>query len=450
MIRRDELCNKLEWAIEVNRDNRRLIKKLTSIFGKKGLASNLPNQIFAETQEIDKLKDIELMTLAEALTLEKKVEISLKDYCSASELIDYKTFKTKVEPLKSVVFPNVVQISPTQWICPFWEIQDIYNVLESKLIRYNYETQRSATYITKYGRTKKVPTLNQVATEEISDEFFANRFTPNLITFNIPVICGKVPNFEFIKTADGTHQLVITPSFDIDVEKTTSLDITDGYHRISGAYKAMSRALKEGKELNGGLIVSITCMTIEDAQEYVAREFKRSDTNKKYLKALENNEYKRFVELLNNTGNKDDNILNNNIAKDLNELKHGNKLTTYETMINALKQTDIDLSVEFMNSFRAEEFTKTITGIIKFIKLQDLKNDIFFQNNMFIGYTLIAHKIGKLPVDERDKSLMNIVYKIIYTNNDVWDFLDIRNNNKVQIKKISEYFYGLFDNKKES
>ncbi|MBP3928248.1 MAG: hypothetical protein J6D47_01605, partial [Peptostreptococcaceae bacterium] len=438
MLEVQVLYDKLYKCIENNVTDRRLIKELADIFMEKGLAGNIPAQVFGDSLELEELTEMELITLTDGLIGRKLLNVSLKDFFGISKLLDYKTFKNDVVILKDVEFSNVVQISPNQWICPFWSVQDIFNTVESRLIRYNFETQRSPTYTNKYGRTKRKITLNPVAVDEIAEEFLNDSFTPNLITLNVPVI-DKMPNITFKdavdqQTGEIIKKLIITPDFDIESANSTSLDITDGYHRISGVVKAMSKALKEGKELNGGLIVSITCMTIEEAQEYVAREFKRNSTSKKYLQTLNNNEYNKFSKLLNKEGTPESNVLNNNIGLDNKQMRVEGKLTTHDVIVSALKQTNFKFNNDIINMITIKKFVYIINTLVGFLSANNF--EYCLKSNMFIGYISIVDSINDYPQVEWPELLSSVGERIINTDKEVWSDLDITNNNKIQTKKI--------------
>lgn len=449
MKSREELFDNLQIIINNNDYNKQLINKLSIKFDEKGFSMKRPNQIFGGVVPLESLDNTELLALTKGLydlAKDNKDIINPKYYFSDSEIVRFESYqKPKEEREDSLTLKNVVQIDDLQWICPFWSLEEIYTAHNNAQLSYNFNTQRQATYKkTKTGDTLVTATLNKESVKDISEEMFQNKFTPNLITLNVRLINGKKPN---IKYNESTRELIITPEYDFDLDNTTFIDIVDGWHRVNGALWSIDKAQQENKQLKGGLIVSITCMTETEARNYIAREAKRNDMSEEFTKALTNDDYNKIVSEINDFGNENSNILKNKIANTREELVYTNKLTTSEVIREGIKQTDIDIKDALEVKMTVPKLIEIITMLINYIKKYKFNNDasrmsesVFLQANMFVGYIAIANKL------KNDKDYMDKILRIaeLLDSKDHKEFVGLGIYTKqLQQKKIYEYFKSI-------
>lgn len=447
MKSRETLLDNLQLIINKNDYNKSMINDLAMKFNEKGFSMQRPNQIFGGASPLESLEKKELLALTKGIyDITKDKNINPKEYFSAAELEAFKKYKKAKEEIKDkLILKNAVQIDDLQWICPFWSLEEIYEAHNNAQLSYNFNTQREATYKeTKTGEIIITATLNKESVKEIADEMYANKFTPNLITLNIRLIEGKKPN---IKYNENTKDLAITPDYDFNSNNTTFIDMIDGWHRTNGSLWAVDRAKQENKKLKGGLVVLITCMTEEEAKNYIARESKKNDMSKEYIKSLTNDDYNKIARNINDYGDDNNNILKDKIANTREELKYTDKFTTMEIIREGLKQTDLDIKDALDVRMKLPKMIEIITILINYILKYKFKNDInelkesaFLQPNIFVGYIAIADEL-KNEKEYLDK-LLKVVDKLISKPNKDFSGLGIYSK-QLQNKKIYEYFKNL-------
>lgn len=449
MKSREELLDNLQIIINNNDYNKQLINKLSIKFDEKGFSMQRPNQIFGGSAPLESLDITELLALTDglySLIQDNKNIINPKDYFSDSEIVRFESYhKPITEQNDSLVLKNVVQIDDLQWICPFWSLKDIYNAHNNAQLSYNFNTQREATYKkTATGDILIAATLNKESVKDISEEMFENKFTPNLITLNVRLIENKKPN---VKYNESTRELTITPQYDFDLDNTTFIDTIDGWHRVNAALWSIDKAKQENKQLKGGLIVSIICMTEAEARNYIAREAKRNDMSEEFTKALTNDDYNKIVSQINDYGDKNTNILKNKIADTREELNYTDKLTTSAIIREGIKQTDIDIKDAIEVKMMIPRIIEIINMLISYILKYKFNNDMskmsesaFLQPNIFVGYIAVANKL------KNDKDYMDKIFKIaeLLDNKDRKDFVNLGIYSKnLQQKKVYEYFENI-------
>lgn len=447
MKSREVLLDNLQLIISKNDYNKQMINALAMEFNEKGFSMQRPNQIFGGASPLESLENRELLALTKGIyDITKDKNINPKDYFSEAELIAFKKYKKPKEEIKDkLILKNAVQIDDLQWICPFWSLEEIYEAHNNAQLSYNFNTQREATYKeTQTGEIIITATLNKESVKEIADEMYANKFTPNMITLNVRLIDGKKPN---IKYNEDEKELIITPNYDFNSDNTTFIDMTDGWHRTNGSLWAVDRARQEGKTLKGGLVVLITCMTEDEAKNYIARESKKNDMSKEYIKSLTNDDYNRIARQINDYGDVNSNILKDKIANTREELKYTDKLTTMEIIREGLKQTDLEIKDALDVRMKLPKMIEVITMLINYIlkykfnnNIDELKKSAFLQPNIFIGYIAIADELK----DEKEylDRLLRVVDALTSKPNKDFTGLGIHSK-QLQNKKIYEYFKKL-------
>ena len=433
-----ELFHSLQKIIKLEYDNRHLIRIINAEFRKKNI-SVVTTGIFSGNILLEQLTEEQLICLTKALyeysKLNIKEDINPSDYFSNKILLNYQLYKGQIDKINKIELKIDRVIGEDQWIS-YLDLEEIYNILSNQLVRYNFETQRAADYVKVGNDYVKKININQKAVDEIADAFYNNQFKPtNLVSFNVPILEGKIPNLSF---NEETKELIITPEYNVDSKNTTTVDITDGWHRLCAAYQAVTRAKKEGKKLNGGLLLSVTNLTIEEAANYVEREFRRNDTRKSHLVAMKKTSHLDFARKMNNFANIKENILFNNIADTMIALKAENKTTTYEVIVKALENTKLD----FYNNIKVRMNVKKMCNIINdiYLTLIDIDKELFSKSNMFYVYVVIASKL----VNEKDYEniLMNILNDFIEKKSFLINELKIKD--KILIKKINNFIDELF------
>lgn len=448
--RLNEECNNIQFMMNLNQS-----------FGEKGLSLKIP-ALLLDTDDLtsfDDLSTIEQITLLDSIYnfYDKKLKVfNPENYFSDSELSRWDTFIPTQEladgSINQIKFKNVIKISDSHYVS-YMTLEEIYLIKKNMLVRYNKQSQRkpSKKTIGTKGFTVEEISLDESAKEAIKAEFKQGKFTPNLITFNMLVQDGKIPQ----KIEEG-NDVVVIPNYDRNSPNTTYVDCIDGYHRFIAAYEAYKEELEKGKKLEGGLIVSLVEMTLEDARNYVVREFKRSATDSKWLKAITENDYTKTADdIIRKINLKPIGIDNFKevVGIEYEDVQLFDKLTYRDIFVSALELTNLNVSVTGLRIVETNKVAEIINIILSHIAYayfnKDYKNLIkksyLLDYNMFIGYIAIADTI-KNEEDYQEKSVLiaEKLYKLNSNHKAIRKELSLGYKN-FSIPKIYNYFKALVD-----
>lgn len=423
------------------------IKYLNQKFSDKGLSVKIPSLLMDENEStnVNNIKTIELITLIDAVceyTHDSRYNPS--HYFSDKELNDFDSHISKDENVVDCIhLKNGIKINDEQWVF-YVPLEDCYLFKNSLLIRYNIQTQRKPEYkeIGTKGFVIEDAALDEGAVESIKEVFLDEKFTPNLITLNVLVQEGKTAQFK-----EEGNDITIIPNYDRNSPNTTYVDCIDGYHRLTGAYRAYKEELEKGKKLKGGLIVSLVRMTVSEARDYIAREFKRSSTSQEWLDSITENDYTKMADKIVSNINLSNIGLVDFVGLTYDDVKYKNKITSRNVLVNGIKNTDIKVNNLNEVVFSGKKIADIITIIINQIAThfdndykKILKESMFLDTNMFIGYIAIANKIMNLK--DYDYRAIEIAEKLYNLNNDYKEIekeLYLKNKNYT-VYKIFNYF----------
>ena len=261
-------------------------------------------------------------------------------------------------------------------------------------------------------------------------------YESDLIIFNVLQLPNNVPNISY---DNGT--LYIKPNLNVEDEDFTCVNVIDGMHRLSALVNAVAKLKKDKKEIPAsmGLIVKIIVRDIEGAKRVVTQSFKRSSTDKDFLKSLEVNDYTKLTDVL-VKGLPD--CIRKKIMSTYEEqmYMHGitNKILIADTLKEILPKeknylynlNDINKTADLLNkilSYILEEFYEKNFNV--FVEESNLmrKNSIVYL--IFIAYNLI-----KLNIKE-EKFLM-FAEKILLSSA-TWD-RETLSKKKTNIKNLIE------------
>lgn len=455
---REELFDILNKILKNEKTNRDLIKDITKAFVEKGLSGTIPALLFDEMNGsvvLEDLNNIELMCLVDNL---KKVtdysELKNNEFFSSTEKDDYFNYFEINEEKNIMVFHNVSDYSDEHGICycAEYRLEDMYKDQLNRNLRYNFETQREAQKRKdKRGNIKRSITLNMNSVNDIKNEFKdGTYFPPDVVTLNIPIITGKKPNIAYDKES---RTLIIKPNYEFDDINYTAIDVVDGWHRISAAYE-LYRNNEENSNSIKMLPVVITSRTISSIREFIIRKSKGNRMSVEHIKSLETGGVVDFAKKLNSLFDSDKNVLKNEIAETLEDMKLENKFTEMETIKNALRIIDDRKEIDFDDfvevSVDSERFVKIITSITNFIKKSMFKNDneafnnsIYVSKNIWIGYIAIANKLKNENETEAVKGIMEASKKIMELDSDDIFKLKLTHQVSYGAKQIFEFFENL-------
>ena len=349
--------------------NKNLQKRMKIEFGKKGLAINTPMLLFGENLSITEISQMELICFTQVVYDELGIEVlNPKKYFSNNELSNYKYYmNVDIKPEKIIfnhVFKDPNRIS---YMANYVPVEYLASLMENRLIRYNHETQRQATFKRRRnGKYFREITLNKKSVDEIVEEMLNGKFPSNQISFNILLAEGKIPQISY---NEREMKLEIKPELDIDSLYMTPVDATDGWHRLSACVIASQKAKELGIELNSTLTVRIEMMTLEEAKEDLERNSKQNPIDLSYIDSMKDKGFNELIEEMNRYSSRDKNIFYNNIAKTSYEKKQTNKIITVK-IINKLFQ---EYKVKTNNVIESKIFAQKICKIVT--DLNDIYED---------------------------------------------------------------------------
>ena len=422
MKSKNELIKLLESKLKNNKINSSLAKALNEELLKKNINPNLTGLLFNGMKDIIDLNDNELILLSKVFyRYFKDDNLKPSHYFSDKDLINYETnIKEHYESIDLIELNNTIKINDTSYVA-FIGAEMLYNMYESNIIVYNKETQRSPK-IRVLGKNYVVKqiSLNKNAVKEIANEMLNETYESDLIIFNVLQLPNNVPNISY---DNGT--LYIKPNLNVEDEDFTCISIVDGFHRLNALVNAVTKLKKDKKEIpeSMGLIVKIVVRDIEGAKRIITQSFKRSATDKDFLKSLEVNDYTKltdaFIKEL-------PECIREKIYSTYNECIYNNGIT-YKTLITDCMRKILTQEKNFLFNLKVVTSMGAIGEKILSYILEEYyeKNFAVFQNesnlmrkNSFVYLLVFFHEIYKRKIPE-EKFLM-IADRIVLSSG-TWD-----------------------------
>ena len=438
MKSKNELIKLLESKLKNNKINGSLAKALNEELLKKNINPNLTGLLFNGMKDIIDLNDNELILLSKVFyRYFKDDNLKPSHFFSDKDLINYETnIKEHYESINLIELNNTIKINDTSYVA-FVGAEMLYNMYESNIIIYNKETQRSPK-IRVLGKNYVVKqiSLNKNAVKEIANEMLNETYESDLIIFNVLQLPNNVPNISY---DNGT--LYIKPNLNVEDEDFTCVNVIDGMHRLSALVNAVAKLKKDKKEIPAsmGLIVKIIVRDIEGAKRVVTQSFKRSSTDKDFLKSLEVNDYTKltdaFIKEL-------PECIREKIYPTYNECIYNNGIT-YKTLITDCMRKILTQEKNFLFNLKVVTNMGTIGEKILSYILEEYyeKNFSVFQNesnimrkNSFVYLLVFFHEIYKRKIPE-EKFLM-IADRIVLSSG-TWD-RDMLSRKKFNMNELIE------------
>lgn len=432
---RDILENNLLLLTQKYNNDKNVEKEIVKVFKEHNLPQGNAYGLIDQNKPIknrDLVIDYELYYLAKAIfTKTGEPSIKIEDYFTQSEIDEYENFKFEDnEHIKSLKFEDTKQIADNQYICPYVDIREIEKYISHGVLTYYLKTQRTATYVRFGDELLETATIKEDAVKSIEQSILNNKFTQNMISFNIRRTGREVNHLKF--NSKNT--------FLIEVDrKDCFCDIVDGMHRILGAI----RALRSNPNLKFGFIINILHYTEAQAKEYIVQEYNRTPMDEVSLAAYKESEPGiALAKQINNYGSEMTNVLFNKFANSTDEIKYNNKYLTYDTFNKAIEHNfNITEPIEIMEL--QEYLIKFFNKLIGSLKRNNANSNLAFHNMMFLGYIALAESLKNKELD-----IEKYISDIDFNNIDFWSNLEIIPNvypkiNKSKINKISKYFKNL-------
>jgi hypothetical protein len=439
----------IKKIIRTEYKNKELIRHLNKEFSQKGLNEETPSGLFEQTLQYETLIQEERIAFIKgSYEILQWEALKPQKVFSERQLVDYKVYMN-ADPnrnLKEMVLDGITEIDELNYTGRVeYSKCDLY--ISNVIWKYNPKTQRASTSKklgTKEGYAREID-VNWEHVHEIADLILDNKFEDNQILINVLLTGDNEPDKHFYPKIDNYGQLVVTTHYNTESENFTVMHILDGYHRILGAREAARRYReKYGKEIEGALDIRVVLRTTEQAVDIIEQIFKRSDTRKDYKKAIKNDEYSKFIDML---GDKST-ILNGQIETTYDECRIENTLT-YKVILKDTIKNCTKIPVEKIGkvSTITTNMAKSIDSIINILKenyfdddLEVMRDNSFLLTpNIFVGYLAIAYRVSELNKFYDYDKIADLLYCL--TEDDVKDLK--LNTKQYSYKNIYNYFYDL-------
>lgn len=435
-----DLDKEIQQVLNEEANNTKLLKELNEEFAKKRLNLKTISTLFNETKTVEDLDDMEKIAFAEACQRVFKKEgrdwanlFVVKKYFSQQTLLNYETYINVKPIVNEMFFENCLKIDEYNYRFIATGKQ-VYDYLGNMLWLYNKTTQRAGGLKKIGDKYSRTISLNRRAVREIADSVIDGTFEETEIILNLRMIKGKKQQFEFKESEiKGIGDITIVPEYDRESDYCTFCEIIDGYHRVSGIKMAMEDYYqKTGEWLDCKIGVKLVIADIDRALRIISQTFKRTDTNKDWLKAIEKNDTTKFVdELIKNSR-----ILKEEVKNTFEECKAFNSRTYRAVLIDTVKRLDIAVNDPTEVSYCALGMAKNMDLLIGLADRKIKRNlDYKYLNypNMYIIYTKYAYllykkegtiidcekiidKLTDLPIEEKVKSLKLNVKNFNFNN----------------------------------
>jgi hypothetical protein len=399
------------------------------------------------------VSEIELYYLTRIFTLAKsprtnefvvsendREKLKSEDYFTDLEIekADEYRLERKIKNEDHVIISNVQLTQPGCYLVVM-SYDELVNLWTDGWIKYDFKTQREASFKIHKGTIIKSPTIYDEAVASIRDIISIDdyKFKPNLITLNIP--------------DNGLSSFNYNPKTkELRIDKGTKLPVIDGFHRVLGTV----RAKEQNPKIKGIWYVSIHNESTEEAQNYIEREARTNPISETHLSSFKTDDSSvQIATKLNTNGNDKINSMFKKLATDVVEISHGDKYTLFETVIISLNHTFNDktlnskilkpLDITLIAKYLIEGFN-WITGSLKQFENPRENNDVSTHPNMFAFYIVLLYDLYEYyeNKNEWEDKIMNKILSIDFSsNNTIWKKLGILDNkiNKSSITKMKKY-----------
>lgn len=437
----------IDNIIKKEYNNKDLINAITQVFAKKGLSSKFIEGLFSEDITFDNLGDIilQIAFIDGCYEYFKTDNLKLENWFNNKELLEYKTYMNTQETRTVLEFRNGIKIDDKNYVF-YMPIEDIYSYMKDGLLPYKFETQRKGKYKKIGNRVTRVITLNKKAVQEIAQLVKEGKYEEDMIILNALITDDN--HIDYVEEkVDNSYNLTIRPNYDITSPNYTIVNPIDGYHRLQGFFTAQAELISEGKEVKAGLIAKVVFRTVEEAKRIVEMSFKRTDTDKDWLKSIEDSDYNKFINDLESSCE----VLKGKIASTYDEYKVFDGMLTYNGILRDTLEKCMNINVnDVSESSRAiisisETLNILFDNLIKkygnMKKLVDTR--LLMDVNMFAGYLAIANELIKEK--NRIKKVVildSITEKLCSLTREDLKNLDL-SKSKADIVPIFEYFSNL-------
>lgn len=369
-----------------------LWREIDNEFERKGLNKNsLRLLLDDDKQTADDLNDYELIAFSKiAYEKLKWKELNPSRYFGDLTMINYNNYYGETDKIiDTVELRNFIRIDDFNYRGQI-TYKQIYDYVNSKLLIYSHDAQRSPKYRkigSKEGKSQMLKTINvnETVVEEICNSILEGNFEDTEIILNCEIVKGKTQQFIFTpKYKNILGDIIIKPNYNMDDKTTTWINVADGWHRRNAIVLAVSRHYeKTGEWLEGSIGVRLVRANKERAKRIVHQTFLRSSDEMEWVNALAENDYTVFVDMV----VKESKRLT--IGNTLEEAEINKKLTSKSLLVDITKKTNIAVNDTSDATFTSIEMAKRFDLMYDY----SAKKGVLLNPYKVGAYFYIAHKI---------------------------------------------------------
>ncbi len=327
-----------------------------------------------------------------------------------------------------LVFDDVIFVNSDEFIT-ILTAEQLVNMYESKLIEYNFETQRNPKYIQKKNTIIMAPNINLTSVRQIAEKLNDGTLISTTLTLNL--LSDGSEEFHY---DERKKQLVI---------EAGELDILDGFHRLQGTISA----LRNNPDIQFNWVISIRNYGVRKAQSFFVQANTINRVDKGRTRSLKQDRYSDVTvkELML------DSDLKGRVSLSSRPSIKARELVSYTTLTDAIdqlfklgsKKDAMDLAQYLIRFFDylvgsyPEEFKDDVE---KLYRVNLMNNNIIFN-----GYLTLAKRFkeNNIPLKILPQVLENIDFS---KDNPMWEQVGILENSKLTKnakQKIIEFFNKL-------
>ncbi|WP_211750459.1 DNA sulfur modification protein DndB, partial [Paenibacillus sp. Marseille-Q4541] len=321
-----------------------------------------------------------------------------------------------------LVINNVTMLDDENYITDI-DMTFLVKMLQSQLILYDYESQRSAVYVRTKDKVVPTPDINIESVNTISQLMLNETYMPDMITLN-----AYSPEVDAVIYDQQARTLTINDG--------AVITILDGFHRLRGGEKAVMI----NPDLPQRMFLSIRNYDKEGQRNYFGQINTINVVKKERLEELKSERQADFV--VRDLQRKSD--LKGKIASASNISKIANQLTTFSVLAYAIDQVfkpETKLEANEVSKYLIDFFNYLLGSYVE----EFLINPNEFRHSyshplMFAGYVQIAKNMrdNEIPL----KQIKNYIDGIDFENQELQSILS--NNRGINFDKnrrnIISYF----------
>lgn len=421
---RGELEKNLSEAIERIKHKRKNVEIVNKTMAEFGVAAGFFNEVM---KNLSLLGEIETSTLCLMTVAIFKVDgndsVRPESYFTEGEIEESKNVKVKEEQEVKlpITVPNVLQIDHDQYVTVI-KIIDPVKWYHSKVIEYDFETQRSPKFKKGKDGVVPIPDVNIDSVKDIAEHMLNETYIPDMITLNV--------------YSDEFDPLTYNPKTKmLTIREGATVSILDGFHRLQGAV----RAATINPDIQQDIILSIRSFDADTAKKYFGQINTINVVKSERLEELKQEKIS-YVSVKQLQINSD---LKGRIASGARISEVASHLTTVDILANAIEET-----FEPKNTFEAKEIGLYLTDYFNYLlgmfdKRFNTKeeNDLINHQRTFIGHVVFAKQFrdNNIPL----KHVKELVDNFDFTtgNKELTEVILNNRGNSLRLqRKVKEYF----------